>query len=163
MNNEDVSNVVNGKFGLGDVVDYEREREWCREGVAVVRERQDGLLVLADTYWQGGSGTHVLTSAEVATATLRFNVNDYRELAHHENRESIPREHWQDIPSQHGLSRRRFVRVDSGPTWEQKHANARQDIIDAIAKVADAISSLESARRFADYLRERETEGVKPW
>lgn len=157
------SNEVTGRFVLGDVVDYGRERDWCREGVAAVRERQDGSLVLADTFWEGGSETHILTSAEVATAVLRFNVNGYRELAHHEDRESIPREHWQDIPSQHGLRRRRFVRVDAAPTWEKKHANARQDIIDAQHKVARALSDLESARRFAEYLHEREAEGVKPW
>jgi hypothetical protein len=159
-----------GTFVIGDVVDYTPDVDYtgrparhCREGVATVAERGDGTLYLADTFWTSGGDRHVLTPTEAATATLRFNTDGYRELGYNENRESIPREHWQEIPSQHGLVKRRFVRIEAGPTWEQKHANARQDIIDAQHEVASALSKLQSARTFAEYLHEREDEGVKPW
>lgn len=157
-------------FKIGDVVDYTPDIDYtgrpahhCREGVAIVVERKDQSLYLIDTFWGSGTDAHVLSETEVANAELRFNTGEYRELEHNENRDGIPREYWQEIPSQHGLQKRRFVEVGAGPTWEQKHANARQDIINALHAVGAAMSRVDSQRRYAEYLFEREAEGVKPW
>lgn len=159
-----------GGFVEGDVLNYTPDIDYtgrpahhCREGVAVVVRWRDGSLHLADTFWGSGGDAHLLSATEVATAKIRFNTSGYRELDYREVRESIPREHWQDIPSQHGLQRRRFVRIGAEPEWAQKHANAREAVIDAQHEVASALSKLVSAREFAEYLREREAEGVKPW
>lgn len=128
----------------GDVFRYEPSREWCREGMAVVRER-DGALI--DTYWHGGSDSHALTDKELATSELIFNVNDYRELGHYERFDDYRLEDRQVITSQHGLSVRRFLKTGAKPDRATRITNA-------IEAVNEAEEKLRSAQRLLDSRQE---------
>lgn len=134
-------------YQTGGVYHYTSDRKdrWCREEVAIV----DASGVLMDTYWRHGSDDHRLTDSELATAEFVFNLSDYDELSHHEACK------WHDynpadrqvVTSQHGLSRRYFIRKGSAPDLSIKIQNARDAVADAEQKVSDAESRLEWRRR----------------
>lgn len=141
-------------FREGDVLSYDSERpnRWCREGTAVAFARESSI-VLVDTFWDfGGSESHVLTEAEMATARPRFNLNDYDEL---DRFKSESRATWMKyapadrevITSQHGLTCRWFTLKGASEDLGTQIENARAEVDEAWRKVRSAISSLKSARQ----------------
>lgn len=145
----------------GDVVRYStlsRPNRWCREGMATT-ERGEDRTVLVDTYWDGGSERHVLTPAEVSTAEVLFNLDDYEELPRYQPASSRGR--WamyapadrQVITSQHGLTVRYFVRKGAQPDPSTQVDNARVALDEAKA----ALSSAQSAVAYRQAELERLT------
>lgn len=119
----------------GDVVAYKSERRdrWCREGLAIATQWRSGKVVLVDTFWATMSDAHVLTTAEEASAELRFNVADYDELPYRADDQwrSYAQEDRALITSQHGLQRRLFVRKGATEDLPTKIENARQALASA--------------------------------
>lgn len=72
----------------GDVLQYETREDVCREGLALVRRdpTQPCGYVAVDTYWQHHgldpemNDGHVLSGAEVESATVLFNASRYVQL-----------------------------------------------------------------------------------
>src|SRR5438128_394492 len=104
-------------FAPGDVLWYARERDHCREGLALVQD--DGRAI--DTFWALRYGdSHALTPDELATAEVRFNVNGYDALDPYSkaSRATWETYHPADrgrISSQHGLQEELFVRRGATP------------------------------------------------
>jgi hypothetical protein len=146
-------------FREGDVVSYapgerfpgQRDTRWCREGTAIAG-KHDGGIQLADTFWLMGTEDHILTEAEIATAELLFNLDDYDELGRY-SRESPSQ--WkkyapadrQQITSQHGLQHRWFIRKGAAEDHATQVENARERLREAEAKLQSAQWSVESAQR----------------
>lgn len=137
-------------FKPGDVLSYIPAHHHCREGTAFVTEA--GRAV--DTFWQsdyvGGTGyAHYLRDNELATATLRFNVNDYRALdiysksSHVEWMTYNPDDRGR-ISSQHGLQDALFLRLGAQPDLGTQIENARE-----------ALATAESEMRTAEWRVER--------
>lgn len=137
------------QFAPGDVLGYIPRWHHCREGVAFVRD--DGAVV--DTFWRHtDSSAARLDESELATAEMRFNVNDYDalDLYSKSSRPTWLTYHPDDrgrIPSQHGLQEALFVRRGAVPNLETQIANARAD-------VEEAESALRSAQWRLDLRRE---------
>ncbi len=148
-------------FRVGDVVRYspqprfpgQRDVRWCREGTAIAEKRDDGRLVLVDTFWGSGSDNHVLTDAELATAEIRFNLNDYDALkeyprgASHDTWMKYAPAHRETVTAQHGLQSRYYIRKGAQPDLDTQIVNARAVVADAEAAVDSAKWHLECARR----------------
>jgi hypothetical protein len=145
---------VSGGFALGDVVRYEtldRPNGWCREGIAIAT-KVGSRLKLLDTYWSGGSETHALTDAEVATAELIFNIGDYDELDRYSS--GTPRM-WEKyapadreiITEQHGHSMRWFIRKGASEDWPTQIDNARRRVAERESDLAVTQRSLEWERQ----------------
>lgn len=64
----------------GDVLTWRPTNRHAREGTAVVSMREDGRLIVADTYWGSGNGNHVPSAAEIATGAVEWNLNDFEPL-----------------------------------------------------------------------------------
>jgi hypothetical protein len=141
-------------FKPGDVLTYLTERDHCRETTAFVLD--NGRAV--DTFWRGdferGSGeVHSLTAAELETAEVRFNVNDYDQLDLYaaSSRALWETYHPDDrgrIPSQHGLQETLFVRRGATPHLETQIENAKADVAKAEAALSVAECRLEWARSY---------------
>lgn len=134
----------------GDVLWYVPETSHCREGTAFVNDRARAL----DTFWQpeGDGDSHALTDQELATAEVRFNVNDYEPLDRYSrsSRGTWETYHPVDrarIPSQHGLQEQLFIRRGASPDIGTQVANARE-------RVAEAESELSLAERRLEWRRE---------
>ena len=130
----------------GDVLHYTPERTWCREGTAIVKTRQNGSLFAADTFWGGGSETHILTAEELATAETVFNLSDYREVGKYEAFSEYRPEDRQRVTQQHGLVVQRFLKLDAKPDRETILDNARLNVEEAERGVDSAQRSLKWAR-----------------
>lgn len=149
------------KWASGDVIRYDtltRPNRWCREGIAVA-ENRNGRVVLLDTYWCGGSETHVLTDEEAATGELLFNIGDYDELDRYSRNSPHTWEKYapadrQVITEQHGLRSRWFIRKGATEDWPTQIANAEQVVEEKRGKVRSAQISLEWA--LVDLARVRE-------
>lgn len=134
-------------FRPGDVVDYTPERTWCREGVAIASQYGDRDAVLLDTYW--ATDRHRLTDAEIATATWRFNVNDFDQLpgrSKSEWEQYAPSDR-QTITSQHGLEVRRFIRKGATKDHATQVENARDRLREARSALQSAQHAVERAVR----------------
>jgi hypothetical protein len=136
-------------FTPGDVLSYIPKWHHCRETTAFVRE--DGIAV--DTFWRHtDSSAAVLSEEEIATAEVRFNVNEFDalDIYSHSSRETWLTYHPDDrgrIPSQHGLQEALFVRKGAEPDLETQIANARRE-------VEEALSEVDSAQRRLEWRRE---------
>ena len=127
----------------GDVLTYESERDnWCREGMAIVR-KVAGKLIAVDTYWitslsRSGSSPydHVLTDAELDTASVSFNLDDFEvtNAQHGSHLDYAPADR-AVVTSQHGLQKTLLVR--KGSAIVRKHVD----------RVREARQNLESAQR----------------
>ena len=145
---------MSNPYAVGDVVDYDtltRPNRWCREGTAIGTATRDGRVILCDTYWSGGSETHVLTDAEIATARLRFNLGDYDELDRYSHRSPVMWKTYapadrQTVTAQHGCHTRWFVRKGASPDWATQIANAREVVAERELDVASAQRQLDWAR-----------------
>lgn len=144
-------------FRAGDVVSYTPARTWTREGTAVARELA-GAVVLVDTFWGSaldGStlDCHVVTDDKAATATVLFNVADWR--AWDDHRDGGPGACWSDfhpddrqvITSQHGIQRVLFVRPGAVPDHATKVAKARAEVERCEQQVRSAHQALDWARQ----------------
>lgn len=133
----------------GDVLTYEPERDenWCREGMAVVREVA-GRLFAVDTYWvtsifssASSLDDHVLTDAELDTASVSFNLDDFEvtNAQHGSYLDYAPADR-AVVTSQHGLRKTLLVRKGAKPSGSaivRKHVD----------RVREARQNLESAQR----------------
>lgn len=114
------------------VYDYEtldRPNRWCREGVAV--ELDGGRLI--DTFWAGIGSSHQLTEAEVATAVLRFDTDDFDELDEYKQHSkatwnTYAPEDRETITSQHRLRSRLFIRKGAKPDLPTQIENASAEL-----------------------------------
>lgn len=136
----------------GDVLRYrplgEFEPHWCREGLALVDDNGHAF----DTYWGTYGDHHRLTEAELASADLVFNVNDYDELDQYSRGSRLTWEtyHPDDrarITQQHGHQERLFIRLGAEPSLETQIENAR-------AEVEQAETDLASSERRLQWRRE---------
>lgn len=120
---------ITATFKENDVVKYAVPRH-CREGFAVAHLR-NGKLILRDTYWlRDDDLSYVLTADEVANAELLFNIDDYDELDRHDRSTPMTLATYAEadraqIPMQHGLTIRYFVRKGATPDLATQVANAR--------------------------------------
>lgn len=137
-------------FKHGDVLSYLPERHHCRETTAFVTERGVAL----DTYWRptGDGDSHRLTSDELATATVRFNVNDYDALDVYSrsSRSTWETYHPDDrerIPSQHGYQEALFIRRGAKPDLSTQIENARSRLQTAESGLRIAESRVEWCKR----------------
>lgn len=144
----------------GDVLRYtpERGNRWCREGLAEVSFFNGNRdWILCDTFWNCGD-RYVLTTAEIKSGEVLFNVNDYDELPERSGRDRWERYAPEDraaITSQHGLVKRLFVRKGAVEHLPTQIINARErlelaegDLRYAEQKVARAkqeLAALEAA------------------
>ena len=137
----------------GDVLSYTPLRAFeprhCREGMALVDEHGRAF----DTFWGIDLGDrHCLTAAELATATVVFNVGDFEMLDKYSH---SSRGRWETynpldravITSQHGLQAVYYVRKGAQPDLETQIENARERVEDAERQVRSAQSGLEWRRR----------------
>ncbi|MFE6966925.1 hypothetical protein ACFVAJ_17575 [Agromyces sp. NPDC057679] len=134
-------------FRDGDVLNYTPSKTVRREGVAVIMNRQrfipgrgtQTVNDVVDTYWNAlNYDSHVLSIQEIDTASVRFNVHDFRVLEHDETFADFHPDDRATIPSQHGLILRRFVRLGAAPDLETKIENAKQAYDDAVATTEQA-------------------------
>lgn len=136
------------KFKPGDVLAYVPRWHHCREGVAFVRE--DGRAV--DTFWRhDDSSAPGLNEEELATAEVRFNVNDCDalDLYSASSRPTWLTYHPDDrgrIPSQHGLQEALFVRSGAEPNLRTQIENAQADVEEAESAVRSAQYRLDARR-----------------
>lgn len=136
------------QFAPGDVLSYVPRWHHCREGTAFVGE--DG--VARDTFWRHtDTSAERLNEAELATAEVRFNVNDYEalDLYAHSSRPTWLTYDPDDrgrIPSQHGLQEALFVRKGSRPDLSTQIENARRAVEEAESEVRVAQGRLERRR-----------------
>lgn len=133
----------------GDVLTYKSERDgnWCREGMAVVHEVA-GRLIAVDTYWATSvlsrsvsPDCHVLTDAELDTASVSFNLADFEvtNAQHGSYLDYAPADR-AVVTSQHGLQKTLLVRKGAKPSGSaivRKHVD----------RVREARQNLESAQR----------------
>ena len=144
------------RWKVGDVVSYQpgpafkgqTDVRWCREGTAIAVARADRSVMLVDTYWGTMSDAHMLADAEIETAELLFNLDDYDELDRYGRGSSYTWEKYaptdrERVTSQHGLQVRWFVRKGASEDYGTKVQNARD-------RLADAESDLDSARWAVD-------------
>ncbi|MBS69374.1 MAG: hypothetical protein CMK98_13710 [Pseudomonas sp.] len=150
------------KWCSGDVIRYEpltRPNRWCREGIAIAEDR-GWRVVLLDTFWGGGTETHVLTDEEASTGELLFNVGDYDELDRHNpgtplTWEKYAPEDRRVITEQHGLRSRWFIRKGASEDWPTQIANAERAVEDRRACFSSARASLECAERRLQDVRQK--------
>jgi hypothetical protein len=143
-------------FKPGDVLRYRPLRpgvdpNWCREGLAIVNDA--GRAV--DTYWTSGND-HVLTEAELGTATLIANLEDWDLHTQYRHRveSAMSMGEWQDyreenrlrITQQHGYIESLYVRKGTQPDWYTKVTNQRAAVAKAEAKLGAAERDLEWQR-----------------
>ena len=138
-----------GRFKAGDVVRYDSELpdRWCREETAIVEDRNT-RLIFVDTYWGSMFDSHILTLSEIDTAEVMFNLSNFREVARYAPWLDYHPDDRAAITSQHGLQRRRFVRIGAEPDQDTCIENAREAVRDAENKVNAATSDLVSVRAF---------------
>lgn len=134
----------------GDVLTYESERDenWCREGVAVVRKGAGKKLIAVDTYWvtsifssSSSPDDHVLTDAELDTASVSFNLDDFEKASAQDVSylDYAPADR-AVVTSQHGLQKTLLIRKGAKPSGSaivRKHMD----------RVRQARQNLESAQR----------------
>jgi len=117
--------------------------------MAIAKERDDGFVYLADTYWT--SENHVLTEEEVASAELLFNLADYDELDRYRRHESAATwktyrpEDRETVTSQHGLQTRWFVRKGAEPDLQTQIENACEAYLEAQSKLRSAEADVRYA------------------
>lgn len=136
------------EFRVGDVIVYvsERENRWCREGQAIVRD-VDGGVVAFDTFWFGGGDQHRLTEGELATASVEFNLNEVRPVERGEVwADYNPADRFR-VTHQHGLQSTGYVRLDAEPDIETRIDNCR-------TKVDEAHEELQHAKRRYEWAKE---------
>jgi hypothetical protein len=125
----------------GDVVRYEPDNRWTKEGLAVAEARGE-RVILFDTFWGNSDRTHV----EPAEFEVLFNLADYDVRSagewerHHPNDRRV-------ITHQHGLQRRYYVRKGAAEHLPTQVANARERVAEAEEKMRSAQWSLSGARR----------------
>jgi hypothetical protein len=138
------------------VYEYDLTERHCREGYAVEIEPGD----LRDTFWGVyGSDRHKLTPAELETAVLLFDTDDYEDVTSTHNRKDAP-DAWSDredadrqrVTAQHGLQPTYFIRKGSEPSLRMKIENAREDLRQAEEKARSAAHGVEWAQRELDAL-----------
>lgn len=142
------------KLRAGDVLIYKSERDnnWCREGMAIVRKAA-GKLIAVDTYWTTSLSSvspddHVLTDTELDTASVSFNLDDFEKASAQDVSylDYAPADR-AVVTSQHGLQKTLLVRkgaTPSGPAIVRKHVD----------RVREARQNLESARRRLAWLED---------
>lgn len=143
------SGHVASAFKPGDVLRYQPDERHCREGMAIINDSGRAL----DTFWWYSGDEHLLTSNELATAELEFNLNDYNQADG--STRHIQKGKWEKyapsdrglITSQHGLQPHYYVRKGAVEDWATQINNARQ-------KVDDAVAMAKSAQRQVGYARE---------
>lgn len=128
-------------FKPGDVLAYTPREYHCCEGTAFVTENGTPL----DTFWgPDGDGQYGrLREEELATAEIKFNVNDYDALDRYSKGSAATWKtyHPDDralITSQHRLQHQFFIRKGAKPDLSTQIENAQ-------AAVEDAESELRSA------------------
>jgi hypothetical protein len=152
-----VSDLSAVKFVPGDVLSYSPRWHHCRETTAIVRE--DGQAM--DTFWRHtASDGALLNEEEMATATVRFNVNDYDllDVYAQSSRSTWETYHPDDrerIPSQHGHQEALFVRKGAKPDLATQIANAKAKVTEAEEAVGSAQRRLECAREDLAKLEEK--------
>ena len=140
--------MVSHAFKPGDVLAYVPRWHHCREGAAFVKD--NGVAV--DTYWRHtDSSAALLNLEELATAELRFNVNDYDALdIYSPSSRSTWLTYHPDargrIPSQHGLQEALFVRRGAVPDLATQIENARAEVEKAESAVRVAQDRLTFRR-----------------
>lgn len=155
---------MSGEWRPGDVIRYStltRPNRWCREGIAIAEERRC-RVVLLDTFWGGGSETHVLTDAEADTGEWLFNIGDYDELDRYSHGtpstwEKYAPEDRRVITEQHGLRSRWFIRKGASEDWATQIANAERALEKKRSQLRSAELSLEWALEDLSRLREKAT------
>ena len=150
---------------VNDVVKYKPDPRrhdpmWCREGTAIVMETVEtgGRLDVRDTYWGSGSDRHMLTSEELESATVRFNLDNYEQVNHgwveyHPDDREV-------VTSQHRLQRQEYVRIGAVPDHGTKVENARATVAEREAELASAERRLLWARQDLEALLVTEAEAT---
>ncbi|WP_159599975.1 hypothetical protein [Agromyces humi] len=152
------------EFGDGDVLDYEPDRFHCREGIAVIenlpsREGVEGRMTrenfVVDTFW-GSGDDHILSEDELATATVRFNIHDFRKIEPDERFADFSKDDRATLTRQHGNIVSRYIRIGAVPDLATMLENALREVVEREADMEHAASRLESARRQAiDLLKQQ--------
>lgn len=143
---------MSSPFRAGDVVHYTPAQHHCREGIAIAHDRY-GKVVLLDTFWNCGGDQHALDTNEVLSAELIFNLGDYRELDQYNRASPVmwakyaPADR-QVITSQHGLTRRWFIRHGASEDWPTQIENARRELEQRELDAASAQRQVEWAREY---------------
>ncbi len=78
MDTDDSTTLTIDDLRDGDVLRWRPADRHCREGIAVVQTRSGGTLYAADTFWGSTMGPYILRPDEIATATVEWNLADYR-------------------------------------------------------------------------------------
>lgn len=147
-----VTELTQVRFKPGDVLRYVPARgTWARECTAVVLE--SGRAV--DTYWHSyerDSMAHILSDAELESASFVFNTGDYDALDRYDKgaRAKWLTFHPDDrgrISSQHNLQELLFIRKGATPDLETQIGNARSKVEDAESKLQMAQGTLDWARK----------------
>jgi len=139
------------EFREGDVLDWEPESRWCKEGVAIVEKYYNGSLVAVDTFW-GGGDRHILRGPEIATATVRCNLADYDEFDRAESAKgtNFGDYHPDDrmvVTRQHGLTQWRFTRKGAKPDHDTRVERFRAEVEKHEKEMESATWHLEWARK----------------
>lgn len=152
-------------FTPGDVLSYLPAHHHCRQGTALVAENGRAF----DTFWRivPDNESHFLTEQELATAEVKFNVNDYDMLDEYaKGSEAKWKTYHPDdrgrIGSQHQWQSIYFVRKGAQPSLDTQIANAQADVEKAEADVRSAEHTLTWRREDLAKLEASASEGKQP-
>lgn len=137
----------------GDVLRYTPATQHCREGVAIVVDLRGGLLDSYDTYWN--TARVWVSDTELKTATVTFNLHDYRLAASKEEWLSFAPADRTTISHQHGTQVELYVRTEAQPDLHTEIANATDAVRQAELDVTAAQSRLRRAQHRLDDLHAR--------
>ena len=126
----------------GDVVTYEPENRWCHDGWAIAESRDDGRIVLVDTYWVSGGHLVNPESYEVL-----FNLADYDCVERREQWEKYAEVDRRRIPRHSGYQTLYLVQKGATPDLATQIENARERVAEAEHEVRAAQHTLDWRRR----------------
>lgn len=126
----------------GDVVRYEPESRWCRDGYAIARERRDGSLVLFETYWSSGGDDNIVAPD---VYEVLFNLGDYEEKPAYVW-ETFAAADRQYIPKHSGYRTVHLVRKGATPDLPTQIGNARERVTEAKDALRSALHKLDWRR-----------------
>jgi hypothetical protein len=129
-----------------DVVRYQPDSTWCREGLAIALPGINGTLALFDTYWY--SDRKLVTPSEFE---VLFNLDDYRPISEWSWKRYAPADR-EIVTHQHGLQVDFYVRKGANESRAQLIENARNALAVADGELLHAVSNRERAQHALDEL-----------
>jgi len=137
------------QYEVGTLFTYDRPRDWCRDGKAVIIEAFNRRW-LVDTYW--GDTEDELSAAAAATAVVAFIPSEHREITKAQA-EVYGDEKVIRITRQHGSYVKRYVRADVPELTELDYC--RHDLATEEQRHRDALDEVKRTASNVERLRAR--------